>query len=402
MSHEKLSALPGGTAVAAVDTPALFAWLKDRHDSIVNDLTTLVNLETPSTDKALLDEALEWLETWSDAMLGKPDSRHRSPGGRYGDILISEYAGESEKLITFVCHYDTVWEKGTLADWPLAIDGDHATGPGIYDMKAGLIQSVWALRALKEASLARPRIRLLFTGDEEIGSPAARPVIEDACRDADAVIVFEPSEQGRIKTARKGVGRFTLRLSGVEAHAGADYTKGVSAVDELARAVLGLHALTDLDAGTTVNVGVVSGGTRSNVVAGSAEADIDVRVTSASEMARVDAALADLKPANGRARLTIDGEWNRPPMERGPLTVQMYELAAVAGRSIGIELGEISVGGGSDGNFAAALGVPVLDGMGAVGGGPHARHEHISLSGMAERAAIAAAVVASFAGTTSG
>ena len=357
------------------------------------ELAQYVRLETPSDDKAALDAGLSWVDSWLRGHLGEPSAVRHVDGGAYGDIRVYDYAGVGDRPVLLLCHYDTVWDKGILAEWPFTVDGDKVTGPGVFDMKAGLVQAVWGLRALADAGLPRPAIRLVITGDEEIGSPASRPVIEAAAREARAALVFEASANGAIKTARKGVGIFRVDVRGVEAHAGLDPTKGASAIDELARVVLALHGLTDLEAGTTVNVGVAGGGTRSNVTAGAAFGDIDVRVSSAAEAARVDAALAGLRARDPRAELTVTGGWNRPVMERTEHTGALFELARGLASDIDVELRECAVGGASDGNFVAALGLPVLDGFGAVGDGAHARHEHISVSGMVERSALAASVL---------
>lgn len=236
-------------------------------------------------------------------------------------------------------------------------------------------------------------MRLVLNGDEEIGSPASRPVIEAAAAGTRATLVFEASADGAVKTARKGVGLFQVHATGVESHAGLDPAKGASAVDELARAILALHALSDPAAGTTVNVGVISGGSRQNVVAGSARGEIDVRVTSAPEAARIDAGLAALTAHDPRATVAVEGGWNRPVMERSEAIAGLFEVARGLAADLGVTLRECSVGGASDGNFVAALGHPVLDGFGAVGDGAHARHEHISVEGMLERTALAAAVL---------
>jgi glutamate carboxypeptidase len=382
---------------APVDVPALLDWVTGRRTEMLDDLARYVGLETPSDDKPCLDAGLSYLDSWLRGRLGEPVSVSHVDGGEHGDVRVYDYPGDGGAPVLLLCHYDTVWDKGTVRDWPFRVDGDRVTGPGVFDMKAGLVQAVWALRALADAGLPRPPIRLVLNGDEEIGSPASRPVIEAAVDGARAALVFEASADGAVKTARKGVGIFRVDVRGVEAHAGLDPGKGVSAVDELARAVLALHALTDVEAGTTVNVGVVAGGSRSNVTAGTAHGQVDVRVRSEAEAVRVDAALAALGTRDPRAALTVEGGWNRPVMERTDGTGRLFELARGLAAGIGLDLRECAVGGASDGNFVAALGLPVLDGFGAVGDGAHARHEHISVHGMLERTALAAAVLTALA-----
>ncbi|MCP2169429.1 M20 family metallopeptidase [Goodfellowiella coeruleoviolacea] len=376
-----------------VDVPALLDWVGQHREDMLADLAKYVEIETPSDDRACLVAGLSYLDGWVRERLGDPAAVREYDGGQHGDIRVYDFPGEGDQPLLLLCHYDTVWPRGTLAEWPFTVDGDTVTGPGVFDMKSGLVQAVWALRALAEAGLPRPPIRLVLNGDEEIGSPASRPVIEAEAAGTRAALVFEASADGAIKTARKGVGLFQITVEGVAAHAGLDPTKGVSAIDELARAVLALHALTDLDAGTSVNVGVVTGGTRSNVTAATAHGNIDIRVRSASELARVNAALAALRPHNPRATLTITGDWNRPVMERSPGTVDLYHQARRLATQINLDLRDCAVGGASDGNFVAALGLPVLDGFGAVGDGAEARHEHISIRGMLERTALAAALI---------
>jgi glutamate carboxypeptidase len=381
---------------ASADTLlALSAWVAARRDEIERDVRDLVERETPSDDKPLLDVAADWILERASALLGAPDELERVPGGERGDILVLTYRGATDAVVSVLCHYDTVWNAGALKDWPYTVTDGRATGPGVFDMKAGCVQALWALAAARAAGLALPTVHLLFTGDEEIGSEASRASIERFAARSDLVMLFEPSESGRIKTERKGIGRFSVSVQGRATHAGAHYALGVSAIDELARMTVALHALTDLEAGTTVNVGVVSGGTRSNVVAAWAEADVDVRVSRVSEMARIDDALAAVRTHHPDARLTVSGGWNRPPMERSELTVAPYRLAREIAAALGEDLGEIAVGGGSDGNFAAAMGVPVLDGMGAVGGLPHAEGEYIDVDASISRVAVAAGVFAS-------
>jgi glutamate carboxypeptidase len=389
--------VPAPSALDGLDVPALHRWLVGHREALLGDLVGYAGRETPSDDPALLAAGLRYVQNWVTERLGEPDSRtlHASPD--HGDVLVLEYAGTGAGLLTLLAHYDTVWPAGTLAEWPVRVDDDIVTGPGVFDMKAGLVQAVWAVLALRRAGLPLPRLRLLLNGDEEVGSPFSRPLIERACADAAAVLVFEASADGAVKTARKGVGLFEVHVRGVESHAGLDPAAGASAIDEIARVVSVLHAATDHDEGTTVNVGLLHGGTRSNVVAGSAHAGIDVRVRSAAAQARIDELLQALTPRDPRAGIDVRGGWNRPVMERGPANGAVYELARSAAAQLGVDLAETAVGGASDGNFAAALGRPVLDGLGAVGGGAHARHEHVSIAGMLERAAVAAGVITAFA-----
>ncbi|GAA5119691.1 M20 family metallopeptidase [Pseudonocardia adelaidensis] len=388
--------VPGPSVLAAVDVPAVHRLLAGWRAEIVADLVAYAERETPSDDPGLLAKGLAHLEAWLADRLGPPSARVHHEATAHGDVVVLDHDGVGAPL-TLLAHYDTVWSAGTLDAWPVRVEGDRVSGPGVFDMKAGLVQAVWAVRALRAAGVAHPPLRLVLTGDEEIGSPFSRPHIEAACAGAAAVLVFEASAGGAVKTARKGVGLFDVHVRGVESHAGLDPAAGASAIDEAARAVRVLHDATDLAEGTTVNVGVLRGGTRPNVVAGSAEARIDVRVSSLAAQRRIDAVLAGLRAHDPRAAVTVTGGWNRPVMERSPAIGSMYALARASAAQLGVDLPETAVGGASDGNFAAALGLPVLDGLGAVGGGAHARHEHVSVDGMVERAAVAAGVMAAFA-----
>jgi glutamate carboxypeptidase len=391
-----VTAVPPPSAVDGVDVAALHRWLDGRRRQLVDDLVAYAELETPSDDLALLKKGLAHVEEWLAERLGPPASRAHHASGEHGDVVVLDYPGEGERPLTLLAHYDTVWSAGTLDGWPVRVDGDRVSGPGVFDMKAGLVQAAWAVRALRAAGVPHPPLRLLLNGDEEVGSRFSRPLIEQACADAAAVLVFEASADGALKTGRKGVGIFEVDARGVEAHAGLDPESGASAVDEIARLVLRLHAAADPAAGTTVNVGLVRGGTRSNVVAGTARADVDVRVRSVAAQQRIDELLRGLIPHDPRAEVAVRGGWNRPVMEPNPAISSVFALARRAAEQLGFELRETSVGGASDGNFAAAMGLPVLDGLGAVGGGAHARHEHVTVAGMVERSAVAAAVIAAF------
>ncbi|WP_052869558.1 M20/M25/M40 family metallo-hydrolase [Streptomyces niger] len=394
--------LPTQPALAPEEAEAVHAWLTAHQEDMVADLAAYTRLESPSDDPEALRACLRWLRQWLDTALGAPDAEELLPQEGAGDILIRRYAatgpaGDSDpRPLLLLCHYDTVWPTGTLAQWPFRCEGDLITGPGVFDMKAGLVQAVWALRALDALSLPRPACTLLLNGDEETGSLASSETIIAEARASRAAFVFEASAEGALKTARKGVGLFRLTVQGQEAHAGLDPTAGASAVHEAAHQILDLADLTDLAAGTSVNVGVVHGGTRSNVTAGQAVADLDVRVANAAEQQRITAALAVREPANPGTTVRVTGDWNRPVFERTQGVADLYTLARACAAPLGLDLREAAVGGASDGNFVQTAGTPVLDGLGAVGGGAHARTEHATVSGMTTRAALTASLLTCF------
>ena len=292
-------------------------------------------------------------------------------------------------------HFDTVWDVGQLREMPLREEEGRLHGPGIYDMKAGIALGALAIRALQALDRMPPApVVMFFTTDEETGSATSRALVEAEARRSAAVLVLEPSlPGGALKTARKGCGGYELVVRGVAAHAGIDPRKGASAIRELARQIVRLEALQDLDRGVSLNVGVVAGGTRPNVVPDLATAAIDVRVPAMADAARVDAAMRALTPELPGVSVEVRGGIDRPPLERTPAVIRLYEQARIVAAELGRALGEGSTGGGSDGNFTAALGVPTLDGLGAVGDGAHARHEHVVLADLAWRAALLAGLV---------
>lgn len=392
-----MNRLPAPSAIDAVGVERVHAWVADRAQHLVDDLVALAELETPSDHLELLAKGVTFVEEWVLERLGTPAGRAWHQSAEHGSTLVLDYPGTGHRQVVGLGHYDTVFGAGTTQAWPVRVDGDRISGPGVFDMKGGLVQLVWSLRALHELGIPRPPMRLVLNGDEEIGSPFSRAVLEQATAEAAAVLVFEASADGAVKTARKGVGLFDVTARGVESHAGLDPEAGASAVDEIARVITTLHEGADLDRGTSINVGVVNGGTRANVVAGFAQANVDIRVATAEEQARVDALLASLAPRDQRVKLEVSGGWNRPVMPRTRDIAQIFALARKAATRLGVNLREASVGGASDGNFVAALGIPVLDGFGAVGGGAHARHENVSITGMVERTALAAGVIAAFA-----
>ncbi|MFI7147025.1 M20 family metallopeptidase [Nonomuraea sp. NPDC050022] len=355
---------------------------------MLDDLKAVVELETHSSDKAMLVKGLHAIRARAVDLLGPPDAEVRHDGGPYGDILELAYQGTAPGTVLMLSHYDTVWPTGTLAEWPFTVVDGKATGPGVFDMKSGLVQSIWALRGLRELGLPHPSVRFLFNGDEEIGSPASREHIESASADALASLVFEASLDGALKTARKGVGLFDLSVTGVEAHAGLDPYAGANAIHALAEIVTTLAGSASRERGTTVNIGVITGGTGRNVTAGHASCGIDVRVTEPSEMGRIDDVFAGLRAADPRVTISVTGEWNRPPMTPNPASQRLFKEAREVAAGLGWPLDEVSVGGASDGNFISALGRPVLDGMGAVGDGAHARHEHLLVEHIPKRLAL--------------
>ncbi len=303
-----------------------------------------------------------------------------------GAHLRAERPGEGEPLLV-VGHTDTVWPEGTLVTMPFRVEGGRAYGPGVYDMKACLVVIVAAL----STSQTERRVRIFLTADEEHGSRTARDALRKAADGVAAAFVVEPpSAGGHLKTARKGLGRFRVQVTGKPAHAGTSLADGASAIEELAHQIIRLHALTDDESGISVNVGVVSGGTTENVVAAAAEARLDVRVAKADDLTTVEAALAGLEPAIEGTTISVDGDWTRLPLEPTPESRVLFSKAREHGRELGLELEETSSGGGSDANLIAVHGVPVLDGLGADGAGAHAWDEHALVDSIPVRAALLA------------
>lgn len=373
-----------------------------RGQSAVIALTReLVEQESPSGDLEGSRAVVELLARAAQTLDGV-DSIERLPAAHdYGEHLrLSAFGGgaaRSGRTTLIVGHTDTVHPRGSLQARPWREEGGRIYGPGIYDMKASCALALEALRACADLSHvpARPVV-LLLTCDEEVGSMSGRVLVEEEARRADHVLVLEPpTSGGSVKTERKGTGHFVLSIEGRAAHAGLEPEKGVSAVLEMARQIERLHAMNDFASGTTVNVGVVSGGTVSNVVAAAARAVIDVRFKTMSEAERISDAILDLQPFDTRTRINIGGGINRPPMERTPAVANLYARARAIAAALDFELGEASVGGASDGNFAAACGAAVLDGLGVEGDGAHAAHEHINADSIVRRGALLAGLIAS-------
>ena len=353
----------------------------------------MVEIESPSDNKPAVDKMGEFLAQEFQKLGGKVNVH---PAKDYGNHLQIDFKGtDGQKPIMLLGHFDTVWPMGTLANMPFRVEGGRAFGPGVLDMKAGITMMMFALRALKEWQTNHRPVTIFLDTDEEVGSESSRPITESIARQCEAVLVLEPAQgpQGFLKTSRKGVGDFTIRVHGRASHSGVDFEKGQSAIIELARQILEVSNFVDLSRGITVNPGVIQGGTRSNVIAAEAWAEVDIRVTRMADKADLEQRFANLRPFNPQCRLEITGGLNRPPMERTAGTVRLLEMAKGLAREVGLELGESSTGGGSDGNFTSALGIPTLDGLGAVGEGAHAVNESIQLDEAPRRTAVLAALI---------
>lgn len=379
----------------------VLSWLRGREAELTRLLGQLVRVESSSYDREGVNELVEMLaREWKRRGARVERLRPARAGRERGDLLRCEIAGGGDGAragqILVLGHTDTVYERGTLARTPFRVVRGRASGPGTLDMKAGLVIALGAVDALRTARLAsRRRVVFLWTPDEEIGSEAARPMIEREARRSSAVLVLEPGTglTGRLKTARKGVGEFRIDVRGRAAHAGVNPQDGVNAVHELALQIARIARFAEPRRGITVNPDVVSGGTRTNVVAEHAHALVDVRCTRAADMRRVTARFRGLRPILPGAKVHVSGGMDRPPMERR-VAARLFSRAQALGRELGFELEESFTGGGSDGNFTAALGVPTLDGLGAVGAGAHTPGEFIFTRSLPERAALLAALLA--------
>ncbi len=378
------------------DTPArLLDFLWARRDRMRDLLERLVELESPSLVpasqrpvQALLRKAMADIGYRTRVL-----PAHSTGGTLHASPRERRHPAPYQLIVG---HTDTIWPVGTLETMPVRTDGGRLYGPGVFDMKAGLVQGLFAVEALRHC-VGEPDVTPVFVynSDEEIGSPDSREHIVRLAMRADRALVLEPSlgERGRLKTTRKGGGDFVVHVTGVAAHAGLEPEKGVSAILELAHVIRRLHALNDPLRGVNVNVGTVKGGIRPNVIAPEASAEVDVRVPTLSDARRVERAIHAIEAATPGASVEIQGAMDRPPMEPTPGNRHLWELAREAGTRLGLEMEEAGSGGGSDGN-TTSLYAPTLDGLGAVGAGAHARHEHVMLDRMHERAALVALLLA--------
>lgn len=353
--------------------------LKADENTYLDLLSRLVELESPTGDLTALVRLAAELEQLLTAS-GWQVTRHAG-GDSAGDHLEATVSGGSGPSTLLLCHYDTVWPTGTLSSMPVRREDGKLYGPGVLDMKAGIAAALHAVDLIRDQGVALAGdVTLLLTSDEETGSLSSRELIEKLARRHDRVLVLEPArDDGALKTGRKGVGDYTITFSGVSSHAGNSPELGASALRELAHFLLFAESLDEDTKGTTVNVTTASGGSARNVIAERAVAGIDFRTLKLSEAERVDEALRSYRPRDARVSVQVDGGLNRPPLEPGEANMKLFGLAREAAGRLGWELESAVVGGGSDGNFTSALGIPTLDGLGAVGAGPHARHEHINI-----------------------
>jgi glutamate carboxypeptidase len=373
------------------DIRALLRSLETRLGEMTAEIRTLAEIESPSDDKAAVDR-LGRAVAHSFAQIGGRTRFHQATAR--GNHLQVDFPGDRAKPALLLGHLDTVYPLGTLERMPVREEKGCLYGPGVLDMKAGVVMMKFALQALLAKGALPRSVTILLTTDEEVGSESSRALIEKTARQSSEVFVLEPAQLQALKTARKGVGDYHLKVTGRAAHAGVDFDKGRSAILELARQIERIAGFTDRKRGLTVNVGVIHGGTRTNVIAAEAEAEVDVRIARASDAARLAKKFAALRPIDRACQLEVTGGVNRPPMERSPGVVALFQRAKALAAEIGWKLEEASTGGGSDGNFTAALGLPTLDGMGAVGEGAHAAHENIVLAELPRRAALVAAMLA--------
>jgi glutamate carboxypeptidase len=375
---------------------ALLQSVKPRLQQMVSVLRAFVLAESPSLEKKPADRCCAIVAEEWHKRTARVEQIVQKQRGDHLRIAWQPQRSRSAGQLLVLGHYDTVYATGTLAKMPFRISGGKAYGPGAFDMKAGIVQALFALEALQQTETpVRKRFVFLWTSDEEIGSESSRKLIETEARRSDAVFVLEPSlgPRGLLKTARKGVGEAEIIVHGRASHAGLAPEQGVNAVHELARQIVRLEQWNDLRRGISVNADVIEGGTRANVVAERARAVIDLRALRLADMRRIEKQLRGLRPLTRGSRLEIRGGFNRAPMERkasGALFARAKSLA----RQMGLSIGECVAGGGSDGNLTAALGVPTLDGLGAVGDGAHSAHEHAVVKAMPERAALLAALLA--------
>ncbi|MDQ3247629.1 MAG: M20 family metallopeptidase [Chloroflexota bacterium] len=378
-----------------MDYQQLLAYFHTNQPALLNLIRQLVTQETPSSDKPRLDAFAAFLADRLQAAGATVEViANAERGNHVRATFTTPNTNFTAKPALVLCHFDTVWPVGSLVTHPFRIEDGKAYGPGIFDMQSSLALAEYVLHAVRDLNLTLPRpLTLLMTSDEETGSLTSQTLItEEAQKAAYALVMESPLPGGVLKTTRKGIGGFDLTVTGRAVHAGIEPEKGISAIQELAHQILKLHSFNDFAKGTTVNVGVIQGGTVSNVVAAHANAQIDVRAWTQDEADRLEQKILGLQPVSPDAQVQLSGGWHRPPLER-KVTGALFERAQTIGKKLGLALQEGGTGGGSDGNLTGALGVPTLDGLGVPGAGAHADHEHIEVDQIAGRAALLVALL---------
>ena len=373
---------------------ALLAGARRKLPALIDLTQRLVRVESPTDDKAAVDACVALAAEHAKSLGGRVKLHKQK---QIGDVFEARFGPKSKaggvKPVLVLGHLDTVWPLGTLKTMPCRVGEVRLWGPGTLDMKAGVAMAFTAIEMLAEAGLLQREIVLLLNTDEELGSTISRPITERLAAASEAVFVLEPAQGLAYKTARKGTGDWRIEIKGVAAHAGVDFEKGASAILELARVIEAVSGWTDLKRGLTVSVGLIGGGSKTNVIPAEAWAEVDGRIVRSAVGRRLERKFTALKAADKRCTISVTGGINRPPMERTRGTVKLYRQARELAAELGFVLEEAATGGGSDGNFTSALGIPTLDGMGAVGEGAHARHESIVLEHIAPRTALLASML---------
>ena len=383
------------TSHVSVPMRALLAGARRKEAARLDFAQKLVRAESPSDEKAAVDGCVALAAERAKALGGRVKIHRQN---EFGNLLEARFGPKSKSgaagRTMLLGHLDTVWPVGTLKTMACRVSEGRLWGPGTLDMKAGVAMAFTAVELLTEAGVLNREIVLLLNGDEEVGSPASRPTTERLAAECGRVYVLEPAQGLAYKTARKGTGNWRIDVTGVAAHAGVDFEKGASAVLELARVIEKVSGWTDLKRGVTVSVGLAGGGSKSNVIPAEAWAEVDGRIARKADGARLERRFAGLKAVDKRCKLAISGGINRPPMERTRANARLYFEARDLAAELGFALAEASTGGASDGNFTSALGIPTLDGMGAVGEGAHARHESVVVEHLGPRTALLAGLLA--------
>ncbi len=375
----------------SVPMRALLSGARRKEQTLIEFTRTLVNAESPSDNKAAVDACIALAATRAHS-LGARVKLHKQR--LFGDVLEARFGPRSSNdRVLLLGHLDTVWPLGTPKTMPWRVRDGRLWGPGVFDMKAGVAIAFTAIELLLEAQFLRREVVLLLNSEEEIGSPISRPLIEQVAQQCSAVYVLEPAHGLACKTERKGTGYWKVCVRGVAAHAGVDFEKGANALRELARVIETVSGWTDLKRGLTISVGVAGGGTKSNVIPAEAWAEIDARIARAADGPRIERKFAALKAVDKRCAVTVSGGINRPPMERSRGGAALYKRARAIAAELGFTLDQAATGGASDGNFTAALGIPTLDGMGAVGEGAHATRESVFIEQLAPRTALLAGML---------